>query len=348
MGKSWRRPRADATNGLRRPAGPALPGAWPIVPAPIIPILIVAGLAGCAHQDVVDTPVSWWHQLQGGAIAEQRPPPPGVNDPYPAIGTTPAHAPPMASVELRRSVTASLLRQRNLTTRLDAADPIPDPVATPAAGKPPGATAAPSPASPASPASGSPASGSPASGSPASGSSASLDAAEAPSAKPGPVAQDQDSEPELAMPALQLQPADASGVAVVLPAIPGAPPIPPRLPGLRVQPGMPAADHPPPDYAVAPVLGTQVAFAAGTDTMLSGQAGVLHAIAARRGAGGILVRGYGGAAAADADTQAQALSVAALRARTVAEALQAEGVPAGAILLRAEAFGRGASVSLVQ
>ncbi len=328
MGNGGRRPRADATNGRRRPA--AL--------ASLVAISIILAVAGCAHQDVVDTPVGWWHQLQGGAIAEQRPPPPGVNDPYPAIGTTPAHAPPMASVELRRSVTASLLRQRNLTTRLDAADPIPDAVATPPRAKPPGATAIPSPASP----------GSTAPASPAPAGSAALDAAQAPAARPGAAAPDRDSEPELAMPALQLPPADASGVAVVLPAIPGAPPVPPRLPGLSTQPGMPAADHPPPDYAVAPAAGTQVAFAAGTDTMLSGQAGALHAIAVRRGTGGILVRGYGGAAATDADTQAQALSVAALRARTVAEALQAEGVPARAILLRAEAFGRGASVSLVQ
>ncbi len=338
MGQTGRRPRARATDRRRPPAAASTTA----IPTLVLPaILLTLGLAGCAHRDVVDTPVGWWHQLQGGAIAEQRPPPPGVDDPYPAIGTTPAHPPPLASVELRRSVTASLLRQRNLTTRLDAADPIPDPVATPPAARPPGAAGTP-------PASGVPAPGAPAPGAPASGASAALDAAQAPAAGPATAAHDQDSEPELAMPALQLPPADASGVAVVLPAIPGAPPAAPRLPGLRVQPGMPAADRAPPDYAVAPVAGTEVAFAAGTDAMLGGQAGALHAIAARRGAGAILVRGYGGAAASDADSQAQAVSVAVLRARSVAEALQAEGVPASAILLRAEAFGRGASVSLVQ
>ena len=99
---------------------------------------------------------------------------------------------------------------------------------------------------------------------------------------------------------------------------------------------------------MAPIAGTEVAFTPGTDAMLSGQAGALHAVASRRGAGAILVRGFGECASPDPDSQAQALTVASLRARTVARALLAEGVPGKSILLRADAFGRGASVSLVQ
>jgi outer membrane protein OmpA-like peptidoglycan-associated protein len=299
----------------------------------VLPGLLTAALAlsGCAHRDVVDTPVGWWHQLQGGAIAEQRPPPPGVNDPYPRVGTTPAHAPAVASIELRRSVTAGLMNQRNLTTRIDANSPIPEPAAPPR----PAPSPAPVPA---------PAPGSAAPAAAAGASSATLDAAQAPA---GPAAAPPviDAEPELALPAVQVQAVDTG--PVTMPAIPGAPPPPPRLPGLALPVGLPVSARLP-DYQVAPPSGTVIAFAPGTDTMLRGQQGALHAIAARRAGGSIVVYGYGDASAPDPDAQAQALSVATLRARTVAEALQGEGVPARSILLRAEAFGRGASVNLLQ
>lgn len=299
--------------------------------SPAVAFFLVSTLAGCAHRDVVDTPVGWFHQLQGGAIAQQRPPPPGANDPYPKIGTTPPHAPAVASLDLRHSVTGALLRQRNLTTRLDANDPIPPPVTLPAAAAKP----APPPLAP------------------AGGSSAMLDAAEAPagaaasgSAKTASASPDTDSAPELALPAVVVQAADPSSTPDVLPAIPGAPPASPRLRGLAVLAATPVTEQLP-DYRTAPVTGTQVAFYPGTDSMVSGQSGALHAVAVQRGLGSMRVVGYGDAAAPDPDTQAQALSLAALRARTVAQALQAEGVPAKAIVLRAEAFGRGASVSLV-
>ena len=289
--------------------------------SPIAAFFLVSTLAGCAHRDVVDTPVGWFHQLEGGAIAQQRPPPPGADDPYPKIGTTPAHAPAVSSLDLRHSVTGALLRQRNLTTRLDANDPIPEAAALPPA---------PVKAVPAA-----------ATGS----SSASLDAAQTTARAAPAVSPDVDAEPELAMPAVQLQ--AAAGETVVMPAIPGAPPASPHLPGLAAPAGRPAAEKLP-DYRTGPVVGTPIGFSPGTDTMLGGQLGALHAVAVRRGTGTLHVTGYGDAGAADPETQSQALSVAALRARTVGEALQSEGVPARSIVLHAEAFGRGASVSLVQ
>ena len=301
-----------------------------------------ASLAGCAHQDVVDTPVGWWHQLQGGEIAKQRPPPPGIDDPYPSVGTTPEHPPPVASVALRQSVTLALQRQRNLTTRINANQPLP-PASAPPAPAPSTKTGA----------------------APAVGSSATLDAAQAqpaptPGPAPGPIpgpaigtpaatasaTPADDPAPELALPAVQVQQA-LDAAPVTLPAIPGAPPPPPRLPGIAVAAGVPA-DKVLPDYQVAPVAGTQIEFSPGSDSLLGGQHGALHAIAMRRGSGEIVVRGYGDAAAPDTDSQAQALTLASLRARAVAEALGSDGVPASAILLQAEAFGRGASVSLLQ
>nr|WP_321983985.1 hypothetical protein [uncultured Lichenicoccus sp.] len=299
----------------------------------------------------MDTPVNWWHQLQGGEIARQRPPPPGVNDPYPHVGTVPAKAPVVASAALRETVTASLLRQRNLTTRVDANDPLPPPVL---------------PARPARPKPGTPAAASPGS------SSATLDAAEAtpataaagkpatPAASSGSagtptdVATASDTDPEIAMPALDVPAAaaDAGNGTVTLPAIPGGPPASPQLPGLQSEEAAArtsgAAQAVLPDYQVAPPTGTQIAFVGETDVVQSGETGLVHALAVRRGAGTILVHGYGSAASSEPDAQADALSLATLRGRAVADMLRAQGVPARAIRLQADAFGRGASLTLVQ
>ncbi|WP_428377195.1 hypothetical protein [Lichenicoccus sp.] len=316
--------------------------------APALALASALTLDGCGGRDTVDTPVNWWHQLQGGEIAKQRPPPPGVNDPYPHVGTVPAKAPVFASAALRETVTASLLRQRNLTTRVDANDPLPPPVL---------------PAHPAKPAAGAP----PAPAAPGS-SSATLDAAQAAPAAtaggkapasaaanaPGAAAAAADTDPEIAMPAVDVPAAaaDAGSGTVTLPAIPGGPPASPRLPGLQVEEAAARASASAPamlpDYQVAPPTGTQIAFVGNTDVVQSGETGLVHAIAVRRGAGTVMVHGYGDAASSEPDAQADALSLATLRGRAVADMLRAQGVPARAIRLQADAFGRGASLTLVQ
>ncbi len=306
-------------------------------------IAAAALLAGCGHRDVVDTPVAWWHGLEGGAIARQRPPPPGVDDPYPKIGTTPAAAPQVASVELRQATTASLVEQRNLSVRLNAHDPLPVLV-------PPPTKASARPAAPAAN---------------AAQSSAVLDAADAPppptvttAAAPAGGASRQAAAPaaapgeeaELAMPAV-LPPASGQfdpGAPVVLPAIPAAPPPPPSLPGIAAPPPPSYAAPARPAYALAAVHGDALQFLAGSDVLAASQAGTLHAIAVRRGAGPVFVHGYGDAASDAPHDQSAALTLAAFRARTVAEALEREGVPASAIRISAAAFGRGASAGLVE
>lgn len=296
---------------------------------------MLAPLAGCGHRDVIDTPVGWWHQLEGGAIAEQRPPPPGVDDPYPKVGTTPAAAPQVASLELRHSVTDQLVEQRNLSARLNAHDPLPPPVATPTAhARPVSATAASGPAQ----------------------SSATLDAAEAPASPPSsgadhaarlPAAAPAADEAELAMPDLAPSPAGSTGAPSPLPPIPDAPPPPPGLPGIAMPPPPSYVPPPRPAYAVAAAPGDPLQFAAGSDVLSPGQAGALRAIVAHRGSGSIIVHGYGDAASDSPQDQSQALTLAALRARSVADALQQLGVPGSAIRIRAAAFGRGASAGLI-
>ena len=301
-------------------------------------LLLPTVMAGCAHRDVVDTPVTWWHQLEGGAIAQQRPPPPGVDDPYPLIGTTPAAAPKVASAELRHSVTEQLVEQRNLSARLNAHDPLPPPAATLPAAR----AAKPLPAPAVNPAQ----------------SSATLDAADAPPAPAlapakhaaaGPVgpaaASPAGDAADLALPAV-VSGTDA-GTPVVLPAIPDAPPPPPGLPGLSMPPPPSYVPAPRPHYALAQESGDVLQFAAGSDVLGSGQSGALRQIAAHRGAGSVFVHGYGEAGSDSPQDQAQALTLAALRARSVADALERQGVPASAIRIRADAFGRGARAGLV-
>ncbi len=298
-----------------------------------LPLLVL--LAGCAHRDPVDTPVAWWHQLEGGAIAQQRPPPPGVDDPYPKIGTTPAAAPKVASAELRHSVTQQLIEQRNLSVRLNAHDPLPPPAAVPAKAAKPAPPAVLNPAQ----------------------SSATLDAADAPPPPPAPpapaggtaivpAAAGGGDPADLALPTVV--PTTDSVGPIVLPAIPEAPPPPPPgLPGIVMPP--PPSYVPParPNYALAQGPGELLQFAAGSDVLGSGQSGALHQIATHRGTGSIFVHGYGEASSDSPQDQAQALTLGALRARSVADALEKEGVPASAIRIRADAFGRGARAGLV-
>ena len=46
-------------------------------------------LSGCSSFPSSMNPVTWWHDLQGGKIAEERPPPPGADQPYPNLATVP-------------------------------------------------------------------------------------------------------------------------------------------------------------------------------------------------------------------------------------------------------------------
>ena len=90
-------------------------------------------LGGCGAVDAVenfystklplDTPVDWWHQLEGGVIADERPPPPGVGDPYPNLGQIPGKPTP-TDAPTRRALSVRLAGERDRTTRQSAQDPI--------------------------------------------------------------------------------------------------------------------------------------------------------------------------------------------------------------------------------
>ena len=327
-------------------------GAWAFLVAGVL-----LGLDGCGPgRDPVDTPVAWWHHLQGGAIAEQRPPPPGVDAPYPHIGTTPAR-PAIPSVAARDALTASLIDQQAAAHQSDARNPI---VVTGAVA-PAKAGAAASAGTPGS-GTGTPGAGQAGSGQAESGqgganppSSATLDAAGMPPAgaagvpppppKPAPTPEQQEAnEPVLAMPP------PPPGTAIIasggpLPQMPARPPAPPSFPGFDI----PATTLPPPtpDLSKRAAALSNVAFQPGSDVLAPDAMGVLHRIAVTRGTSRVRVAAGGDARSDTPEAQEAALRLALARAATASEALEAQGVPTGAIDVAADAFGRGAVVSVV-
>ena len=86
----------------------------------------LAALSGCGSVPASVNPVTWWHELQGGQIAEQRPPPPGATDPYPNIASVPDRPAPL-DPNIRRTIDQGLVADRANAQHEAAAAPIPDP-----------------------------------------------------------------------------------------------------------------------------------------------------------------------------------------------------------------------------
>jgi len=91
-----------------------------------------------------------------------------------------------------------------------------------------------------------------------------------------------------------------------------------------------------------------VTFITGSADLPGFGATSLKQLAARRGSGIIAVTGYGEAASDDTDAQSAALTLALTRARAMAAALTAAGVPASAVQIDAQAIGRGGTARLIK
>ena len=108
------------THGSERPAGGTATGA-------LLLGAMLVGLAGCGNQRVtLDAPVQWWHDLEGGTIAEHRPPPPGLGLPYPKVGTVPAR-PALPDMAARVGQTDRLAAEREQAERAATRTPLPPP-----------------------------------------------------------------------------------------------------------------------------------------------------------------------------------------------------------------------------
>lgn len=287
----------------------------------------MAVLSGCASVPASLNPVTWWHDLQGGVIAQQRPAPPGASDPYPNLATVPERPAPLDPTT-RQAINQGLVADRANAqyeaTRTPLADPssrTDSPLLFGRASAPP-PLAAPSGFGP----------------------SASLTAA---SAAPAPAVTPPAPVPAAGGPALVPPPRGSTAQMGALPALPTAPPPPANLPGASRPPPTPAKPPATPPGAPPRVGSVSVAFAPGATMPAPEGIAALREIAVKRGTGGLVVVGYGEAASSDPGTQAGALTLARLRAQAVAKALIADGVPAGAVVTDAQAEGRGAAVRLV-
>ena len=299
--------RTDATAGPAARQGAALATA----------LALALALGGCGGIERFyesrlspDTPVEWWYQLQGGRIAQARPPPPGAADPYPNIATVPDRPEP-SDPATRRALQASLAGQRDSAARDAANDPLPlGPAALQAVPtRPPRVDPA--------------------------ASMATLDAAEAPAPRAAPPSPPLASAPPASSPAPP--PSAARTAGGPLPALPDAPPAPPAGFGLPAVP-----------TAAAPPVGVAVAFAPGSAELPAAAEPALRALAGRRGEAGVLVTADGEARGATTQAQAAGLDLALRRARAIADAVVRAGVPEAAVRLSAAGLGRGASARLVE
>lgn len=330
-------------------AGRMRAGAWLALGLLLLP----AGCGGSVERFYesklpFDTPIDWWHQLQGGVIAEERPPPPGVGDPYPNFGAVPAKPTPPDAV-VRSALSARLAGERDRAERAAAQDPFPTPAparpavtavatagptpvtagATPAAtGATTGTTAAPAgaAAAPVAP-------------------TARFEAAEAKPlapAAPGPVAPPASASLQAAAASTSPPRQPAPGAPVVSGPVPALPTAPPPLPAIT---GIPAATTAPAIPKAAPQV--DAVFVEGSAVLRPESDAALRQLAARRGSGGVAVLGGGDARSALPDAQAEALPLAWRRARVLQDVLRGAGVPAAAMHVDAAALARGGIVRLL-
>ena len=277
-------------------------------------LLCLLVLAGCsaverlnASKLSAETPIDWWHDLQGGRIARDRPPPPGVNDPYPSLRDVPARPTP-TDAGTRRALTAQLAGERDRTERAAARDPIIAPAAAPAKVAPPKAAPAADEAEP---------------------SKAVFDGANAPA--PPPAARRPTRPAATPVPTNGMSP-PAPVESGPLPELPASAPAIPRLPGLPASAFAPAAPRPLPQAVVT--------FARGSATLPDSADPALRALAARLAGGGMVVEAGGDADSAAPDAQAAAMPLGLARARSIQAGLQAAGVPPAAIRIEAAGLGR--------
>lgn len=305
-------------------------------------------ITGCEHRDAVDTTLEWMRGMRGGAIAEQRPPPPGRYDPYPIVGLTPTDVPELPSPQARALLSEQLTRERNLTYRTVAANgsiipdipppPGPDGLGTKSAQPtlPAGVNgaimdAADTPQKTAS--------------TPQRPRHASLPAAPdmpgLPTASPTTTAP---AEAEVAMPEVHEKAAIPDLRPDQIPQIPQSPPTAPSFPGFDVPTDAHIPDAIRPNYDLTDIKGTAFHFIPQSDQLSAGQDAALDKIVQKRPNGPLSIRGFGDAASMSAQDQSDAVRLGLLRAQRLAEALASRGVPASAITVRGDAFGTGAKV----
>lgn len=308
-------------------------------------------LASCSSNGT--NPIDWWHGLEGGRIADERPPAPNADAPYPNLASVPARPAPSDSAA-RGAIANALVADRSNAQYAAGLNPLPaapSPAARPAQPTPrpaddstSGATlpaaAAPPPRGPLGPPQ------APLPNVPVTAPRRAPTQAVQSAALPPPA--DRASAPSAAAVSSEPRPADP---VASLPPIPDAPPPPPNLSGApkaTAPTPPPVAPPPPPPKPVVVVPGAPVliGFPAGSATLPVDSLAALKILTRQRGDATIEVTGYGEANGSDANAQSAALPLAFARARAIAANLLAAGVPSAAIRVNAEAQGRGGAARL--
>jgi outer membrane protein OmpA-like peptidoglycan-associated protein len=312
--------------------------------APVRALVCAMSVVGCSiggcSNNPTSGPVAWWHDAIGGKIAEQRPPPPGSNDPYPNLATVPAR-PPQASTAEWNQRTAGLVTDRIKADQAAALAPIP------------GAPTASTTAGTGLPSTGLPSTGLPSPAAPGQqpAASAALVGVTPPQVAPsrGPMpAGTSGSNGTAAGPPAPTNAAPGTAERVAngqLPALPGEAPSRPGIAPPRPSPLVPLTVTPP---LPPPPVGAVVDFPQNSAALDDPALAEVKTLAASRGDHGIAVTGYGGATSSDPVVQSDALNLGLSRAQALATALVAQGVPFAMLRVNAEAAGRGASLRLLQ
>ncbi len=233
------------------------------------PLLLMLALGGTLSMVGCASPITLYHDAEGGDIASLRQAPPGADLPYPNLASVPA-----APVALSQS------QQQAVRQQLEQAKAAPEqPTSTPA-------------------------------------------------------------------------PASSEALADL--ALPSSVPPEPRLPGIQIPSAAPAPAVVTPVAPVAPVASLHegapiaLAFAPKSAILSPDMVTALQALAASRGSAKVRVGGFGEQdSAVNAAPDAAALSLALVRARRIADALTADGVPGSEITLVAAASGYGGFAQLV-
>ena len=285
-------------------------------------LLVGLALSGCSDQQATATPLDWWHNLEGGVIAGQRPPPPGSNDPYPNISTIPPRPPP-ADVAAQQAIADSLATQRDSANLTATKDPLktlsspppapPKPAApNPDANKVVVDAAAPAPTPPARPAA-------------------------TPTPPPTPAA----------LPSIDSVPAVPAAVASgPLPDFAAAPPPLPTGFDLPATPTAPVPPPPPKARTSTPANSVVVSFTPDSSTLPPSAPLRLQQFAVAHKGAIVTVTGHGDAVLMSADSQGRALGLALQRAQSIAAFLVQAGMPATTLRLHAEATGDTGTVAL--
>ena len=300
-----------------------------------VAVALLLGLGGCQTLSDIN-PLNLYHGLEGGPIADARPPPPNADQPYPNLANTP-DKPADPDALVRGQVANGLIADRAHAQYEASVTPLPPPANGPpvSRGAPPPLKADPD------------------------ASNATLAAANAPPPKPVPRSPI-DNGPAPAPRTAPTTPVNSTAAAAagrcdgggpdarraVSPAVAAEPAR--REAGDR--PDTAARTMPPPAAPAAPSApagATPIAFAQGSSSLPSTTLTTLRAVAARRGNGSIAVTGFGEASSDTPANQVSAIPLAFARARAIAAQLEAAGVPTTAIRLDAEAVGNGAAVRVL-